>query len=87
MNKTLVVFRRELRSYFATPLAYVFIVIFLVLAAVFTFQMGGLLERGQGRAAHQVGPEPGSPAHEPVGLLAPELLAQLDRDAGRFARD
>src|SRR6202050_3336390 len=29
------------------PLAYIFIVIFLVLAAVFTFQMGGLLERGQ----------------------------------------
>ncbi len=43
----MVVFRRELRSYFATPLAYVFIVIFLVLAAVFTFQLGGLLERGQ----------------------------------------
>jgi ABC-2 type transport system permease protein len=48
LNKTLVIFRRELRSYFAMPLAYVFIVIFLVLAAVFTFQMGGrLLERGQ----------------------------------------
>jgi ABC-2 type transport system permease protein len=47
LNKTLVVFRRELRSYFATPLAYVFIVIFLVLAAVFTFQVGGLFERGQ----------------------------------------
>jgi len=47
MNKVLVVFRRELRSYFATPLAYVFIVIFLVLAAVFTFQVGGFLERNQ----------------------------------------
>ena len=47
MNKVMVVFRRELRSYFATPLAYVFIVIFLVLAAVFTFQVGGLFERGQ----------------------------------------
>ena len=47
MNKTLVIFRRELRSYFATPLAYVFIVIFLVLAAVFTFQVGGFFERGQ----------------------------------------
>ena len=43
----MVVFRRELRSYFATPLAYVFIVIFLVLAAVFTFQVGGFLERNQ----------------------------------------
>ena len=47
MTKVLVVFRRELRSYFATPLAYVFIVIFLVLASVFTFQVGGLFERGQ----------------------------------------
>ena len=47
MNKVFVVFRRELRSYFATPLAYVFIVIFLVLAAVFTFQVGGFLERNQ----------------------------------------
>ena len=47
MNKVMVVFRRELRSYFATPLAYVFIVIFLVLGAVFTFQVGGLFERGQ----------------------------------------
>jgi len=43
----MVIFRRELRSYFATPLAYVFIVIFLVLSAVFTFQVGDLLERGQ----------------------------------------
>jgi len=42
-----VIFKRELRSYFATPLAYVFIVIFLVLAAVFTFQVGGFFERGQ----------------------------------------
>ncbi len=47
MNKALVIFRRELASYFATPLAYVFIVIFLLLTAVFTFQIGGFLERGQ----------------------------------------
>jgi ABC-2 type transport system permease protein len=47
MNKVLVIFRRELASYFATPLAYVFIVIFLLLTAVFTFQIGGFLERGQ----------------------------------------
>jgi ABC-2 type transport system permease protein len=47
MSQTAGVFRRELRSYFATPLAYVFIVIFLVLAGVFTFQMGGFFERGQ----------------------------------------
>ncbi len=39
--------RRELRSYFATPLAYVFIVIFLVLTGLFTFYLGGFYERGQ----------------------------------------
>jgi ABC-2 type transport system permease protein len=47
LSQTLIVFRRELKSYFATPLAYVFIVIFLVLSAVFTFQLGGFFERGQ----------------------------------------
>ena len=47
MNKVMVIFRRELASYFATPLAYMFIVIFLLLTAVFTFQIGGFLERGQ----------------------------------------
>ena len=47
MSKVGVIFRRELASYFATPLAYVFIVIFLVLTGLFTFQVGGLLERGQ----------------------------------------
>lgn len=40
-------FRRELRSYFATPVAYVFIVIFLVLMGTFTFDMGGFYEQGQ----------------------------------------
>ncbi len=41
------IFRRELRSYFATPVAYVFIVIFLVLMGTFTFYFGGFYERGQ----------------------------------------
>ncbi len=47
MNPVLVISKRELSSYFATPVAYVFIVIFLVLASAFAFQMGGLYERGQ----------------------------------------
>ncbi len=41
------VFRRELGGYFVTPVAYVFIVIFLVLTGVFTFQLGGFFEAGQ----------------------------------------
>ena len=39
--------RRELQSYFATPVAYVFIVIFLVLMGAFTFYLGNFYERGQ----------------------------------------
>jgi len=42
-----IVLRRELASYFATPLAYVFIFVFLVLANAFTFYLGGFYERGQ----------------------------------------
>jgi ABC-2 type transport system permease protein len=47
MHRTFAVFRRELAGYFATPLAYVFIVIFLVLAGVLTFFVGNFFERGQ----------------------------------------
>ena len=47
MSPVLAVFQRELRSYFATPVAYVFIVIFLVLAGAFTFYFGNFYERGQ----------------------------------------
>jgi ABC-2 type transport system permease protein len=47
MKKTLVIFKRELRAYFQTPVAYVFIVIFLFLTGVFTFYIGGFYERNQ----------------------------------------
>ena len=47
MKLTGVLVRRELKSYFATPVAYVFIVIFLVLAGAFTFYLGGFYQRGQ----------------------------------------
>src|SRR5678816_1032374 len=47
MSNVSVILRRELSSYFATPLAYVFILIFLVLAAAFTFYLGGFYYRGQ----------------------------------------
>lgn len=47
MNIVAALFRRELRSYFATPVAYVFIVIFLVLMGTFTFYLGGFYEQGQ----------------------------------------
>src|SRR5919106_5448387 len=47
MHATLTIFRRELAAYFSSPLAYVFIVIFLVLAGSLTFYVGSWLERGQ----------------------------------------
>ncbi len=40
------VLRRELAGYFATPVAYVFIVIFLMAASALTFYLGGFYERG-----------------------------------------
>ena len=40
--------KRELSGYFASPVAYVFIVIFLLLTGFFTFSLtGGFFERGQ----------------------------------------
>jgi ABC-2 type transport system permease protein len=41
------VMRRELKSYFLTPVAYVFIVIFLILSNTFTFYLGNFYERSQ----------------------------------------
>jgi len=47
MRNALVIARRELVAYFASPLAYVFIVIFLALAGALGFYLGGFFLRGQ----------------------------------------
>ena len=47
MNSIAAVFRREFAGYFITPVAYVFIVVFLALAAAVTFYLGYFFERGQ----------------------------------------
>lgn len=47
MKHTLSIFRRELYGYFASPVAYVFIAIFLGLAGFATFSLGSFYERGQ----------------------------------------
>ena len=39
--------KRELSSYFTSPVAYVFLVIFLLLAGFFTFTAGAFFERGE----------------------------------------
>ena len=46
MAAVLNIMRRELTAYFSTPVAYVFIVIFLVMTGVFTFYLGNFYERG-----------------------------------------
>ncbi len=46
MRALLPIVRREFAAYFATPIAYVFVVIFAALAGVFTFQLGEFYERG-----------------------------------------
>jgi ABC-2 type transport system permease protein len=45
--KTLTVFRREFKSYFDSPVAYVFLVAFLVLLGFLTFGLSNFYERGQ----------------------------------------
>jgi len=47
MRNVLVVFRREFAAYFTTPLAYVFLVVFLALAGALTFYIGSFFEREQ----------------------------------------
>src|SRR5688572_11172892 len=41
------IFKKELAGYFITPVAYVFIVVFLLLTGIFTFYIGNLYENGE----------------------------------------
>ena len=43
--------KRELRAYFTSPVAYVFLVIFLLLTGFFTFTAGNFFERGEASLA------------------------------------
>jgi len=47
MKAILTIAKRELGGYFVSPVAFVFIVIFLLLAGFFTFMVSGFFERGQ----------------------------------------
>jgi len=47
MNNIKTIMKRELHSYFATPVAYVFIVVFLFMTGIFTFYLGSFYERNQ----------------------------------------
>jgi len=45
MDNVLTIARRELAAYFGTPIAYVFLVIFVVLSGVVTFHLGNFFSR------------------------------------------
>ena len=47
MRNTVTLFKRELAGYFATPVAYVFMVIFLLLSGILTCYVGNFYENGQ----------------------------------------
>jgi ABC-2 type transport system permease protein len=47
LHNVWVVAKREFAAYFATPIATVFLVIFVALTGVFAFYVGGFFERGQ----------------------------------------
>ncbi len=47
LGNVLAIAKRELSGYFASPVAYIFIVIFLLLAGFFTFNVGGFFRRGE----------------------------------------
>jgi len=46
VHNVLAIARRELKGYFTTPIAYVFLAIFVALAGVFTFYVGQFFDRG-----------------------------------------
>jgi ABC-2 type transport system permease protein len=47
MSTLFSIYKREFTSYFVTPVAYVFIVIFLLMTGVFTFYLGAFFESNQ----------------------------------------
>jgi ABC-2 type transport system permease protein len=47
LGHILTIAKREVTGYFASPVAYVFIVIFLLLAGFLTFMVAGFFDRGQ----------------------------------------
>ena len=47
MANILVIFKREFQGYFATPIAYVFMAVFVALSGVFTMYVGGFFVRAQ----------------------------------------
>jgi ABC-2 type transport system permease protein len=51
MRPIWIIAKRELGSYFSSPVAYVFLVMFLLLTGFFTFTVGNFFERGEASLA------------------------------------
>jgi ABC-2 type transport system permease protein len=47
LNKIYIIFDRELKGYFRTPLASIFLLVFLALSSGMTFFLGRFFERDQ----------------------------------------
>jgi ABC-2 type transport system permease protein len=47
VDNVVIIFKREFSGYFATPIAYVFLAIFVFLSGIFTFYLGSFFDRGQ----------------------------------------
>ena len=47
MANVWIIYKRELSAYFGTPIAYVFLAIFVFLSGIFAFYVGNFFERGQ----------------------------------------
>jgi ABC-2 type transport system permease protein len=58
MSAVWTIIKRELASYFTSPVAYVFLVIFLLLTGFFTFTVGSFFERGEASLASFFGWHP-----------------------------
>ena len=58
MKAVWIIAKRELASYFTSPVAYVFLVIFLLLTGFFTFTAGSFFERGEASLASFFGWHP-----------------------------
>src|SRR4051812_49994885 len=51
MKAVWIIGKRELAAYFTSPVAYVFLVIFLLMTGFFTFTAGNFFERGEASLA------------------------------------
>lgn len=80
MNAILAIFRRELAGYFVTPVAYVFLVIFVALMGALTFYVGSFYELGQADLGSFFGLHPWLYAFF-IPALAMRLWAE-ERDSG-----